>query len=113
MRNQNNEDWNETAKFITEIIADQYIFVTSKGIFLMPNSPVEHGHGAHEVKSGAEQKMFLLTNKQLLLNDDLDAKYINTAATDKNGNLLLSYNSKVYCVKKKTIKKIINDLSKS
>jgi ligand-binding sensor domain-containing protein len=99
-------------KFITEIISYQYIFVTSKGIFLMPNSPAEHSEGQHEVKAGPEQKMYLLTNKQLLLNKDLDTKYINAVSTDKKGNLLLSYNNAVYCVKRKTIKNIVNDLSK-
>ncbi|MEO6903391.1 MAG: hypothetical protein ABI315_09565 [Bacteroidia bacterium] len=99
-------------KFITEITNNQYMIVTSKGIFLMPNSPSDNHQESHEVKAGPEQKMYLLTNQQLLLNKNLDTKYITTASKDIKGNLLLSYNNVVYCVKKKTIKNIINDLNK-
>ena len=99
-------------KYITEILSDQYLFITSKGIFLMPNSPEEHGHGGHEIKSAHDQKMYLLTNKQLSLRADLDAKRIRTAAVDGNGNLILSYDNTFYRIKRKTIKRIVKDLSK-
>lgn len=99
-------------KFITELISGQYLFVTSKGIFLLPNSP-DHKEEPHEVNAGADQKMYLLTNKQLLLSNDLDTKFISAVSADKKGNILLSYNNNVYCVKKKTIKNIVNTISKS
>ena len=100
-------------KYITEIFPDQYLFVTSKGIFLMPNSPHEHGHDGHEIKSGPEQKMYLLTNKQLLLTETLDTKQIHTATVDRKGNLLLSNDTEIYCIKRKTMKRVVNNLSKS
>ena len=94
-------------KFIMEIAKSHYIFVTSKGIFLMPNTPAAHSHKEQEIKTGPDQKMYLLTNKQLLLDHSLDTKYIRAAGADHSGNLLLAYNNNMYCIKNKTIKNLI------
>jgi ligand-binding sensor domain-containing protein len=93
-------------KYITEMGMGYYVFVTSKGIFLMPHHPAEHDHARQEIKTATEQKMYQLNNKQLLLKPELDAKDISAVSTDQNGNLLLSYNSRIYCIKKRTIKNI-------
>lgn len=98
-------------KYITEVIPGQYIFVTSKGIYLMPSHPVEHG-AQQEIKTGHEQKLYLLSNKHLLLKNELDAKNITAVSTDKKGNLLLSYNNVIYCIKRKTIKELSAQMGK-
>lgn len=99
-------------KHIAEIIPGQYVFITSKGIFLMRNRPAEHDHTQQEIKTVPDQKMYLLSNKQLLLNNSLDAKDITAVSVDKKGNLILSYTNTIYCIKKKTIKGLSEHLEK-
>ncbi len=99
-------------KFIAEPVPHQYIFVTSKGFFLMSTAPILNKTGQQEIHEGVNQKMFFLSNKQLLLSEELDPISINSVSMDEENNLLIAFNNQLHRIKRKTMKQAIRSINK-